>query len=131
VLNNSASKAAPRTEPGDNWEAQLRKGCLELAVLAVLAPGRSYGLRILQALETHSNLVLSEGTIYPLLNRLRQDGLVQAEWVESGSGHPRKYYSLTDKGRARAVRMAESWIEFATGLTALVGPLVGTRKEQV
>jgi PadR family transcriptional regulator len=119
-----------RDEESEKWEAQLRKGCLEMAVLAVLAPGRNYGLEIIRALESHSNLVLSEGTIYPILNRLRQDGMVDALWVESDSGHPRKYYSLTRKGRERAVRMAEAWQEFAAGLSALVEPLVPANKER-
>ncbi|HEY1337888.1 MAG TPA: PadR family transcriptional regulator [Bryobacteraceae bacterium] len=119
-----------RDEETEKWEAQLRKGCLEMAVLAVLAPGKSYGLEIIRALENHSNLVLSEGTIYPILNRLRQDGLVDSMWVESDSGHPRKYYSLTRKGRERAVRMAEAWQEFAAGLSALVEPLVPAKKER-
>jgi len=118
-----------REDEAARWEAQLRKGCLELAVLAALAPGRSYGLEILRALEQHSKLVLSEGTIYPILNRLRQDGLVDSQWVESDSGHPRKYYSLTRAGRARAVRMANGWFEFASGLNAIVEPLV-SKKEQ-
>ncbi len=112
----------------EKWEAQLRKGCLEMAVLATLAPGRSYGLEIIRALEKHSNLALSEGTIYPILNRLRQDDLVEAAWVESHSGHPRKYYSLTAKGRERAARMAQTWLNFAAGLSTLVEPLVGTQK---
>jgi PadR family transcriptional regulator PadR len=119
-----------RDEETEKWEAQLRKGCLEMAVLAVLAPGKSYGLEIIRALENHSNLVLSEGTIYPILNRLRQDGLVDSMWVESDSGHPRKYYSLTRKGRERAVMMAEAWQEFAAGLSALVEPLVPAKKER-
>jgi PadR family transcriptional regulator PadR len=118
-----------REDEAARWEAQLRKGCLELAVLAALAPGRSYGLEILRALEQHTKLVLSEGTIYPILNRLRQDGLVDSQWVESDSGHPRKYYSLTRAGRARAVRMANGWFEFASGLNAIVEPLV-SKKEQ-
>ena len=113
-----------RDDGAEKWEAQLRKGCLELAVMAVLKPGRSYGLEILRALEETSNLVLSEGTIYPILNRLRQDSLVTTEWVESDSGHPRKYYSLTAKGRERAAQMAKTWLEFAEGVTALVSPLV-------
>ncbi len=115
-------------ESPEKWEAQLRKGCLELAVMAVLRPGRSYGLEILRALEETSNLVLSEGTIYPILNRLRQDELVASEWVESDSGHPRKYYSLTAKGRERATQMARTWLEFADGVTALVSPLVPSKK---
>jgi PadR family transcriptional regulator PadR len=118
-----------REDEAARWEAQLRKGCLELAVLAALAPGRSYGLEILRALEQDSKLVLSEGTIYPILNRLRQDGLVDSQWVESESGHPRKYYSLTRAGRARAVRMANAWFEFASGLNAIVEPLI-SKKEQ-
>lgn len=115
-------------DDSERWEAQLRKGCLEMAVLAVLAPGTSYGLEIIRALESHSNLVLSEGTVYPILNRLREDGLVDSSWVESASGHPRKYYSLTGKGRERATRMAESWMEFAAGLSALIKPLVSSGK---
>ncbi len=118
-----------REDEAARWEAQLRKGCLELAVLAALASGRSYGLEILRALELHSRLVLSEGTIYPILNRLRQDGLVESQWVESDSGHPRKYYSLTRAGRARAARMASAWSEFADGLNRIVDPLL-SRKEQ-
>jgi PadR family transcriptional regulator PadR len=111
----------------ENWEAQLRKGCLEMAVLAALAPGKSYGLEIIRALEMHSNLILSEGTIYPILNRLRQDGLVDAAWVEADSGHPRKYYSLTRKGRDRAAQMATAWLTFAGGLSSLVAPLVSKK----
>jgi len=112
----------------ENWEAQLRKGCLEMAVLAALAPGKSYGLEIIRTLEMHSKLVLSEGTIYPILNRLRQDSLVDAVWVESDSGHPRKYYSLTRKGRERAAQMAESWMEFAQGLSSLMEPLLSKKR---
>jgi PadR family transcriptional regulator PadR len=120
-----------REDGAEKWEAQLRKGCLEMAVLAALAPGRSYGLEIIRALENHSNLALSEGTIYPILNRLRLDGLVSAEWVDAGSGHPRKYYSLTPAGRRRAHHMAETWLNFAAGLTALVEPLVSKKEKTV
>ncbi len=119
-----------REDGAEKWEAQLRKGCLEMAVLAALASGKSYGLEIIRALESHSNLALSEGTIYPILNRLRLDGLVSAEWVDAGSGHPRKYYALMPAGRQRAIRMAETWLAFASGLTALVEPLVAKRKER-
>ena len=116
-------KPKPDGDLAEKWEAQLRKGCLEMAVMAALAPGKSYGLEILRTLESHSRLVLSEGTIYPILNRLREDGLVEAEWVESDSGHPRKYYSLTEKGRQRACWMAKTWLEFARGLSSLVEKL--------
>src|SRR3974377_2169030 len=104
----------------DKWEAQMRKGCLEMAVLASLWRGRLYGLEILRVLERDSSLVLSEGTIYPILNRLRTEGLVQHEWVEAEAGHPRKYYELTPEGRERATRMAETWKQFSAGLSFLI-----------
>ena len=79
---------ASESESSERWEAQLRKGCLEMAVLASLWNGRLYGLEILRVLERDSSLVLAEGTIYPILNRLRTEGLVQSEWVEAEAGHP-------------------------------------------
>lgn len=111
-------------ESSERWEAQLRKGCLEMAVLASLWNGRLYGLEILRVLERDSSLVLAEGTIYPILNRLRTEGLVQSEWVEAEAGHPRKYYELTNIGRERAIRMAETWTQFSAGLGRLIEPLL-------
>ncbi len=110
--------------PDSKWESQLRKGSLELAVLASLGGSSKYGLEIIRALETNSFLVLSEGTIYPILNRLRQDGLVTSKWVEADTGHPRKYYALTPAGRKRAAAMAQTWREFASSLNGLVEPLL-------
>lgn len=117
-------------ENNEKWEVQLRKGSLELAILAALWPGRLYGLEILRHLESNSDLVVSEGTVYPLLTRLRSLGLVQSEWVESDSGHPRKYYSLTGPGRERALEMSRTWARFAASLNNLLEPMNGAvRKE--
>src|SRR5208283_5783049 len=99
---------------GEKWEVQLRKGCLELAILAALWDGRGYGLEILRRLESDSDLIVSEGTVYPLLSRLKALGLVRSEWVESEGGHPRKYYALTPAGKRRAVEMAEIWAQFSS-----------------
>ena len=107
----------------DKWEAQLRKGCLELAILATMWKERRYGLEILRQLESDSDLVITEGTIYPLLSRLKSLGLMNSEWVESEGGHPRKYYSLTSEGRKRTREMAESWSRFSTGMDRLLTPL--------
>ena len=115
----------------DRWEAQLRKGCLEMAVLAALVPGRDYGLEIIRVLERYSDLVLSEGTVYPILNRLREDGLLTSSWVESETGHPRKYYSLTRLGYERATWMAEVWMQFTSGVNALIRPLLPEQMENV
>ena len=103
-------------EAGDKWEVQLRKGCLELAILAVLREGKLYGLEILRRLESDSDLVVSEGTVYPLLSRLKSLGLLRSEWVESEGGHPRKYYALTADGKQRAKEMTAVWTRFATSI---------------
>jgi PadR family transcriptional regulator PadR len=105
------------------WEVQLRKGCVELAILAVLWPGRLYGLEMLRRLEYCSGLVVSEGTIYPLLGRLERSGLIAAEWVETGLGHPRKYYTLTVAGARRTLDMTRLWSRFTTNFEHLLAPL--------
>jgi PadR family transcriptional regulator PadR len=109
------------------WETQLRKGGLGLAVLATLWEGRLYGLEVLRRLDAEAGLSVPEGTIYPLLSRLKTEGLVASEWVEADAGHPRKYYALTELGRRRVRDMAGAWESFARGLERLLGPLKGDR----
>jgi PadR family transcriptional regulator PadR len=104
----------------EHWEAQLRKGCLDLAILAVLWKQRLYGLEILRRLQEASGLDLAEGTLYPILLRLKQDALVNSEWVEAEAGHPRKYYWLTPAGRQRASAMTRTWDDFAGGMARLL-----------
>ena len=111
-------------ESSERWEAQLRKGALEMAALASLWQGRLYGLEIIRALESRSSLALAEGTIYPILNRLKAEGMLASEWVEAEAGHPRKYYSLTEAGRERLRGMADAWTSFARGLSRLLEPVV-------
>ena len=113
----------PAEDELGKWETQLRKGGLALAALATLWNGRLYGLEMLRRLEAEAGMTVSEGAIYPLLNRLKSEGLVASEWVEADAGHPRKYYSLTDLGRARVADMARSWTSFAAGLERLLAPL--------
>ena len=113
----------PAPESTEKWEVQLRKGSLELAILAALWNSRLYGLEILRYLESNSDLIVVEGTVYPLLNRLRALGLVESEWVESDSGHPRKYYRLSPAGRQRAQEMARTWTRFSTSMNNLLALL--------
>ena len=117
------TKPTEASDSAEKWEIQLRKGSLELAILASLWEGKLYGLEILRHLENSSDLVVVEGTVYPLLSRLRALGLVESEWVESDSGHPRKYYSLTRTGRQRVVEMARVWEQFSARMTSLLEPL--------
>jgi PadR family transcriptional regulator PadR len=114
----------PDNLPIDNWQAQMRKGWLEVAILATLWRGRMYGLEILRDLEERSDLVVAEGTVYPVLNRLRTVGLVEAQWEESDSGHPRKYYWLTPAGRKRTRLLATQSSEFLSKMLVLIQPLI-------
>lgn len=111
----------------DKWEIQLRKGSLDIAVLASLWSGKLYGLEILRRVADGSDLLIPEGTVYPLLARLKAEGWVDSEWVEAEAGHPRKYYSLTRSGRRHLVQMARSWSRFAASLDRLLAPI---RKEE-
>lgn len=111
----------------DHWEAQIRKGCLEMAILASLWKSRLYGLEILRGLERSSSLGLAEGTLYVILSRLKADGLVHSEWVDAGSGHPRKYYWLAAPGKDRLRSMARFWVQFSGDLDALLEPVLGRK----
>jgi PadR family transcriptional regulator PadR len=111
-------------ERGQHWEAQMRKGCLEMAILSSLWSGKLYGLEILRSLVDKSQLEVAEGTVYPILARLKAEGLLQSEWVEAEAGHPRKYYWLTAAGRRRAREMVEVWNGFSASLSILLDPVL-------
>jgi PadR family transcriptional regulator PadR len=106
------------------WETQLRKGALELAILAALGSGALYGLEILRRLEESAGLVVPEGTIYPLLGRLKSEGWLVAEWVEAEAGHPRKYYRLAPAGRRHLLALARAWAGFAASMDDLLKPVL-------
>jgi PadR family transcriptional regulator PadR len=84
----------------DNKVTQLRKGILELAIMAALYRQTHYGYSLVRNLAGPGPVELKEGTIYPILARLAREGLVNSEWMESSQGPPRKYYSLTSSGRS-------------------------------
>jgi len=92
----------------ENTKAQMRKGILEFAILVIIAKGKAYASEILKKLK-QADLIVVEGTLYPLMSRLKKDGLLSYEWEESRSGPPRKYYSLTEKGKASLEQLTETW----------------------
>ena len=92
--------------------AQMRKGTLQYCVLALLADEERYGFDLVRALAERDGMVTSEGTIYPLLTRLRKEGLVETSWQESPSGPPRRYYSLTAAGHAALETFTAEWKRF-------------------
>ena len=104
------------------WKSQLRKGAAELAVLATLDRGETYGLDLLEQIRAAGGLELSEGSIYPLLNRLQKEGKIRGRWIEDPEAtHPRKYYGLTDAGRALLGEMLAEWAQFETGMRQILG----------
>ena len=92
----------------ENAKAQMRKGVLEMCVLAVISEGETYPPEIMKKLEW-TNLIVKEGTLYPLLIRLKNDGLVDYIWREGEKGPPRKYFTVSDQGRQFLTELTESW----------------------
>ena len=102
----------------ENTKAQMRKGILEFCILSILKEEDRYTSEILEALKD-AKLLVVEGTIYPLLTRLKNDELLSYRWEESTSGPPRKYYKLTEKGFEFMNELSETWQELSTAVNAL------------
>lgn len=117
-----ATESDPKCLATEKWAAQLRKGTLELAILASLWGEPRYGLEILQILE-EAGLSLGEGTLYPILNRLRGDELLASDWRQEGTGNPRKYYTLTPLGRIRTQGITKEWHSFTKTIGRLLDRL--------
>ena len=92
----------------DNVQAQMRRAVLEYCILGILRKGDSYASPLISELK-HAQMIVVEGTLYPLLARQKNQGLLSYRWEESPSGPPRKYYSLTDKGRRALELMDAAW----------------------
>ena len=104
----------------DNWTTQLRKGVLELCILNIAGHSRVYGYDIVKQLRGLDGLVISEGTIYPILSRLKRDGLVRTSLEESPEGPARKYYELTRRGEQLRDDMNAYWTLLAEGVSDLM-----------
>ncbi len=101
------------------WMAQIRRGALDLCILAILSHGKRYGYDIAHALSEAEGFVIKEGTIYPLLSRMMGEGYVAAEWQPSPQGPQRKYYTLTKLGEARLAAMRAEWQRFTRDVDRL------------
>lgn len=103
----------------EGWITQLRKGLLEYCVLLVLRRGESYGYEIVQALKRIEDLSVSESTVYPILGRLREEGCLKSRDVPSAAGPPRRYFSLTPRGKVRLAEMNAYWPMLTNALEQL------------
>ena len=99
--------------------SQLRKGLLELAVLLVISRGPVYASDILKQLKSNQLLVV-EGTLYPLLSRLKNEGDLDYQWQESKNGPPRKYYQLTNSGKKNLTQILTTWNNLNQSITSLI-----------
>ena len=100
--------------------SQLRRGSIQYCVLALLRDGDRYGFELTRTLAEADGLVTSEGTVYPLLARLRQEGLVQTSWQESTQGPPRRYYRLTPEGHRALDAFIAQWRRFRDAIDGLL-----------
>jgi len=102
----------------ENTQSQMRKGILEFCILSIIRRGEAYPSDIVEEMKTASLHIL-EGTLYPLLTRLKNADMLTYRWVESNSGPPRKYFSLTPKGETFYRELAQTWEELSNGVNAL------------
>ncbi len=103
----------------ENTKAQMRKGSLEFCILLIISRGEVYASDILKELKK-SDLLVVEGTLYPLLSRLKTLGLLNYSWKESESGPPRKYYTLTEKGSENLNQLKETWNKLTKSINSLL-----------
>ena len=102
------------------WITQVRKGVAELCLLACLNSGEAYGYELMRRMKEYPGLSITEGTLYPLLNRAAELGYVALEHRASPCGPPRRYYKLTDSGRKRLAAMRKAWLEFSASIHSLL-----------
>jgi PadR family transcriptional regulator PadR len=96
----------------DNTQTQMRKGILEYCILSIISRGETYASDIMEELRV-AKLLVVEGTLYPLLTRLKNNGLLNYNWQESTSGPPRKYYQLSEAGKEMLHQLDQTWFDLA------------------
>lgn len=102
----------------DNIKAQMRKGILEYCILSILSEGDAYASAIINELK-ESEMIVVEGTLYPLLTRQKNQELLSYRWEESTQGPPRKYYSITDRGRAVLAELDNAWADLVNTIARI------------
>jgi len=102
----------------ENIRTQMRKGLLEYCILRILSNGEAYASAIIDALKK-ADMIVVEGTLYPLLIRLKNQQMLSYRWEESTQGPPRKYYMITDAGRAQLAEMDAAWSELVESINKL------------
>lgn len=103
----------------ENTKAQMRKGVLEFCILSILSEQEAYVSDIINKMKD-AKLIVVEGTLYPLLNRLKNEGVLDYRWEESKSGPPRKYYKITPQGQTILKELSDSWYELLSSVNSII-----------
>lgn len=103
----------------NNQKAQMRKGILELCILSILHQRKSYVAEIITELQ-NADLIVVEGTLYPMLTRLKSGGLLRYQWIESTHGPPRKYYEITEQGIATLDQLTKAWSQLVAQVDNII-----------
>jgi PadR family transcriptional regulator PadR len=111
----------------ENVKAQMRKGVLEYCILAIISEKDIYASDIIDRLKT-ARLIVVEGTLYPLLTRLKNDGILEYKWIESTQGPPRKYYKLTEAGQQFLQELSKEWRELIFSVEKSTNHLINQPK---
>lgn len=101
------------------WKSQVKKGTLAFIVLTVLMDNEFYGYELIERVRRFTSIEIAEGTLYPLMNRLKKENLVSSKWVEQESGIPRKYYSLTAMGAETLDQMSLFWNDLESSIKTI------------
>jgi PadR family transcriptional regulator, regulatory protein PadR len=110
------------------WRSKTGRSS-SVEILLTVSSGPRYGLAIIQHLETFTDLIVTEGTIYPILGRLTRDGLLDSYWVENEAPHPRKYYRLSRQGSKRLANMKSEWRTFAAKIERLMDAAAAAERD--
>jgi PadR family transcriptional regulator PadR len=110
----------------ENTKAQMRKGVLEFCILSILSDGEHYPTEIIERMKA-GKLLIVEGTLYPLLTRLKNEGLLSYRWEESQSGPPRKYFTLTEDGKQFLKELIDGWNELTASVNLIISKNTNTQ----
>lgn len=103
----------------EKWKSQVKKGTLSFLVLNAISKKELYGYELIEIIKSTTAIEIAEGTLYPLMNRLKKEGLTTSKWVEQESGIPRKYYVLTEQGKVTLGQMKTYWEELEKSIKKL------------
>lgn len=104
----------------DKWQSQVKKGTLSFIVLLVLKENERYGYELIEEIKRVTKIEIAEGTLYPLMNRLKTDNILQSKWIEQETGIPRKYYFLTEVGKKTLEEMKNQWTDLQNVIKKII-----------